>query len=89
MKWEWTEVHSKAFKLCKQVLVNAPVCRYVKPGSSYRLYSDACDFGFTTILQQVQWIQLRDLKGMKAYKHCERAFEAEQPIPSLVVQITK
>jgi hypothetical protein len=30
--WEWTEVHSEAFELCKQVLVNAPVCGYVKPG---------------------------------------------------------
>ena len=26
---------------------------------------------------------------MKAYKHCEKAFEAKQLIPSLVVQITK
>ena len=89
VKWEWTNVHSEAFKLCKQVLVNAPVRRYATPGSPYRLYSDAYDFGLATILQQVQRIQLEDLKGMKAYKHCERAFEAEQPIPSLVVQITK
>ena len=33
VKWEWTEVHSKAFKLCKQVLVNTPICGYAKPGS--------------------------------------------------------
>ena len=72
MKWEWTEVHSEAFELCKQVLVNAPVCGYVKPGSPYRLYSDTCDFGLAAILQQVQRIQLKDLKGTKAYKHCER-----------------
>ena len=26
---------------------------------------------------------------MKAHEHCEKAFEAEQPIPSIVVQITK
>ena len=66
-----------------------PVCGYAKPGSPYRLYLDACDFGLATIKQQVQRIQLKDLKGTKAYKHCEKAFEAEQPIPSLVVQITK
>ena len=89
VKWEWTEVHSKAIKLSKQVLVNAPVRGYAKPGSPYRLYLDACDFGLAAILQQVQRIQLKDLKGMKAYKHCEKAFEAEQPILSLVVQITK
>ena len=28
----------------------------------YRLYSDACDFGLAAILQQVQRIQLKDLK---------------------------
>ena len=66
-----------------------PVHGYAKPGSPYRLYSDACDFGLAAILQQVQRIQLKDLEGMKAYECCERAFKAKQPIPSLVVQITK
>ena len=83
------KVHSEAFKLCKQVQVNAPVRRFAKPGSPYRLYSDACDFRLAAILQQVQRIQLKDLKGMKAYKHCKKAFETRQLIPSLVVQITK
>ena len=87
IKWEWTKVHSEDFKLCKQVLVNALVHGYTKPGSPYRLYLDACDFRLATILQQVQRMQLKDLKGMKAYEHCGKAFEAEQPIPSLVVQI--
>ena len=54
IKWEWTEVHSKAFELCKQVLVNGAVHGYAKPGSPYRLYSDACDFRLAAILQQVQ-----------------------------------
>ena len=89
VKWEWTEVHSEACKYCKQVLGNAPVCEYVEPGSRYRLYSDACDFGLATILQQVQRIQLKHLKGTKAYEHCEMAFDAEKQIPFLVVQITK
>ena len=53
VKWEWTEIHSEAFELCKQVLVNAPVCGYTKPGSPYRLYPDAHDFGLAAILQQV------------------------------------
>ena len=89
VRWECIEVHSKAFELCKQVLVNPPVHRYAKPGSPYRLYSDACDFGLATILQQVQRIQLKDLKGTKAYKCYEKAFGTKQLIPSLVVQITK
>jgi len=89
VKWDWTDVHSKAFELCKQVLVNAPVCGYAKLGSPYRLYSDACDFGLAAILQQVQRIQLKDLKGTKAYERCDKVFKAKQPIPSLIVQITK
>ena len=50
---------------------------------------DACDFGLAAILKQVQRIQLKDLKGTKAYKCCEKAFEAKHSIPSLVVQTTK
>ena len=88
-KWDWTEVHSEAFELCKQVLVNALVCGYAKPGSPYRLYLDTCDFGLAAILQQVQRIQLKDLKGTKAYERCDKVFKAKQPIPSLIVQITK
>src|SRR6202050_2266190 len=87
--WEWTEVHSEAFKLCKQVLVNAPVRGFMKPGSPYWLYSDACAFRLAAILQQVQRIKLQELRGTKAYEHCEKVFEANEPIPSLVVQISK
>ena len=76
IQWEWTEVH-----------VNALVQGYTKPGSPYRLYLDACNFSLATILQQVQGIQLKDLEGTKAYKHCEQDFESKQLIPSLVVQI--
>ena len=61
----------------------------MKLGSPYRLHLDACDFRLATILQQVQMIQLKDHKGTKAYESCEKAFEAKQPIHSLVVQISK
>ena len=47
MKWEWTEVHSEAFELGEQVLVNLSIRGYTKPRSPYRLYSDACDFGLS------------------------------------------
>ena len=72
-----------------RTLQAAPVCGYTKPGSPYRLYSDACNFGLAAILQEVQRIQLKDLRGTKAYKHCERAFKADELVPSLVVQISK
>jgi hypothetical protein len=41
------------------------------------------------ILQQVQKIQLKDLSGTKAYAKCERPFKAEEPVPSLVIHISK
>ena len=34
-KWEWMEVHTEAFELCKQVLTNAPVRGYAILGSPY------------------------------------------------------
>ena len=60
-KWEWTELHQEAFDLCKQVLINAPIRGYARPGSPYRVYTDACDYGLAGILQQVQPIKIRDL----------------------------
>src|SRR6202453_4088320 len=64
-RWDWTNLHTEAFELCKQVLTNAPVRGYAVPGSPYRMYSDACDFGLAAILQQVQKIQLKDLHGTR------------------------
>jgi hypothetical protein len=88
-RWEWSSLHSKAFELCKQVLVNAPVRGYAMPNRPYRLYLDACDFALAVILQQVQPIQLKDLRGTKAYKRCEKAYEDGGPIPPLVIQVSK
>ena len=81
-KWEWTEIHTEAFELCKQVLTNAPVRGYAVPGAPYRLYSDACDFGLAAILQQVQKIQLKDLKGTCIYEKCEKALLAGNRCPT-------
>ena len=52
-----------------------------------------CLISFTpmlaAILQHVQKVQLKESKGTKAYKKCKRAFKANEPILSLVVQISK
>lgn len=85
-KWDWTDHHTKAFELCKQVLRNAPVRGYAQQGKPYNLYSDTCDFGLAAILQQVQRIQLCDLKGTKAYECCEKAYSDKLPVPALVIQ---
>src|ERR1700721_2579324 len=89
IKFNWGSIHSEAFYLCKQVLTNAPIRSYAIPGQPYRLYSDACDIGLAAILQQVQRIQLKDLKGTKVYEQCFKAYKKNEPIPSLVNQISK
>jgi hypothetical protein len=49
-----------------------------------------CDYALAAILQQVQPITVRDLKGTKAYKKLEKAWleKGKQP-PSLVIHLIK
>ena len=88
-KWEWTNVHQEAFELCKEILTNAPVRGYAMPNRPYRVYMDACDYGLAGILQQVQLIAVRDLKGTKAYDRLKKAYDKEEPIPQLVTILSK
>jgi hypothetical protein len=88
-KWKWGEEETEAYELCKQVLTQAPVRAHAMPGRPYRIYSDACDFGLAAILQQVQPIKIRDLRGTKIYKKLEKAFNAKEPIPELVTHLVK
>ena len=88
-EWEWMKIHTDALELCMQVLTNIPVRGYAVPGAPYGLYSDACNFGLTAILQQVQKIELKDLKGTCIYEKCEKALLAGEPVPNLVVQVSK
>lgn len=53
------------------------------------MYSDACDVGIACILQQIQPIKISDLKGTKIYEHLKDAHDKGQPIPSLVMIISK
>ena len=87
--WQWGEIEHEAFNLSKEVLTNAPVRAFAIPGLGYRIYSDACDYGIAAILQQVQPIAIRDLKGTRAYKRLEKAHEENKPPPNLVLSVTK
>lgn len=78
-----------AYELCKQVLMQAPVWAHAMPGLPYCIYSNACDFALAAILQQVQPIKVRDLRGTKTYELLERAFQAGEPIPDLVTHLVK
>jgi len=48
-----------------------------------------CDYGLARILQQVQLIAIRDLWGMKVYDHLRKAFNRKEPIPQLVMILSK
>nr|GAT59874.1 TY3B-TY3B protein [Mycena chlorophos] len=85
--WDWTPLHQESFELCKQVLTNAPVRGYAIPGRPYRVYTDACDYGLAGILQQVQPVRVRDLRGTRIYERLERAFAAGESVPCLVTAI--
>ena len=59
------------------------------PGLPYRIYSDACDFALAAILQQIQPIKIKDLRGTKTYELLERAFNAGEPVPDLAMHLVK
>src|SRR5277367_1656670 len=71
--WSWDERHQEAFEISKRVLQSSPVLAYAQPGKGYRLYSDACDYGLAAILQQVQAVKIRDLRGTKVYARLQSA----------------
>jgi len=87
--WRWEQIHQEAFELCKEVLTNAPIRGYAKPGLPYRVYTDACDYGLAGILQQVQPIAIKDLHGTKAYEKLEKAYRQKEQVPNLVITIDK
>ena len=88
-KWKWEMEEQSAYDLCKQVLTQAPVRANAMSGRPYRIYSDACDFALAAILQQVQPIKIKELKGTKTYEMLERAYKAGEPIPELVTHLAK
>lgn len=85
--WYWTSRQQEAFDLCKQVLTNAPVRVFAMPDRPYRIYSDACDYGLAAILQQVQPIQIKDLRGTRIYDRLRKAYDKKEPVPNLITAI--
>jgi reverse transcriptase-like protein/integrase-like protein/chromodomain-containing protein len=87
--WTWGDLEQESFDLAKEVLMNSPVRAYAIPGLGYRLYSDACDYGVAAVLQQIQPIKIRDLRGTKAYEKLKEAYDKGNPIPKLVLPVAK
>ena len=85
--WNWMTTHDRAFNLCKEALTMSPVLWYPISGLGYRLYTDASDDSIGAVLQQVQLIKIRDLKGTTTYERLKEAYNEGLPIPSLVNKI--
>ena len=85
----WGSSQQEAFNLAKTTLASAPVRAYAIPGLGYRVYSDAYDMGIAAILQQVQPIKIRDLKGTKGYDKLKATFDQGKPVPQLVIPAFK
>ena len=50
---------------------------------------DASDYAIGTSLQQIQPIQVKDLKGTPVYDCLLRAYKAKFPIPLLFIKLVK
>jgi len=85
--WIWNDKQQRAFDLCKEALTAAPVLGYPIPGLGYRLYTDASDHGIGVVLQQIQPIKIKDLKGTKTYDRLKDHYLNNQPIPLLTTNI--
>ena len=85
--WKWSEAPARAFDLCKEALTMSPVLGYPISRLGYRLYTNASDHGIGAVLQQVQPIRVKDLRGMKTYVRLRDAFDSKKPLPSLVTTI--
>ncbi|KAB5587674.1 Retrovirus-related Pol polyprotein [Ceratobasidium theobromae] len=88
-EWSWTETEQNAFELAKEALTSAPVMAYPIVGKPYRLYTDACDYGLGAVLQQVQPIKIKDLKGTKVHNLLKKAYEEGKPVPRLAIPASK
>lgn len=81
--WNWGEKEQKAFDQAKAVLQAAPIMAFPIPGLGYRLYTDASNYAISGILQQVQPIKIKELKGTKIYERLKDLHKEDQPIPNL------
>lgn len=89
VKWQWKAKHEIAWQQAKDALTEAPVLGHPAAGQPYRLYTDASDYALGASLQQVQTVQIADLKGTAAYDKLHNAWVSESKIPSLYTCLTK
>ena len=89
LPFEWTEEHQRCFQLIKLALVSAPVRGHPEPGQTYCLYTDASNYAIAGVLQQIQYLTIKDLKGTRVYKQLAEAHRKGKKAPELVSQLSK
>lgn len=87
--WRWGDLEREAWDLSRRALISSPVRAFAIPGRGFRLYTDACDYGLAGILQQVQPIAVKDLKGTKVYERIQKAHQEGQGVPTLITAVGK
>jgi hypothetical protein len=87
-RWNWGAEQEHAFLAAKTALQNSPILGHPIQGLPYRLYTDASDEALGCALQQIQPLQVKDLKGTKAYDRLRKAFDSGQPPPRLVTSLS-
>lgn len=86
-RWNWGPDQETAFEAAKAALQQAPVLGHPAEGQPYRLYTDASDYALGCCLQQVQKINVKDLKGTKTYERLEKAFRDGAAVPRLTTKL--
>lgn len=87
-RWEWGATQEHAFQEAKRSLAEAPLLGHPVQGLPYRLYTDASDEALGCALQQVQPIQIKDLKDTKIYERLKKAFDAGEQVPQLTLKLS-
>ena len=85
----WDPIHQEAYELCKIALKSTLILGHLQDGRGYQLYTDASDFGISAVLQQIQPIKIKDLKGTQLYNHLAKVYQAKEPPPQLVIIANK
>ncbi|QRV90335.1 Retrovirus-related Pol polyprotein from transposon [Ceratobasidium sp. AG-Ba] len=87
--WEWGPLQKEAFRLIKMALTSAPVLAFPEQDKPFRLYTDASNIGLSGVLQQIQIIEVKDLKETQAFNKLERAYKEGKPVPKLCTPVPK
>ncbi|GJF00952.1 polyprotein [Phanerochaete sordida] len=87
VRWHWGAAEEHAFLELKRALQAAPVLGHPEQGRPYRLYTDASDEALGCALQQVQPIEVKDLKGSRCYERLRTAHTSGLSVPRLVTSL--